>query len=425
MSEILMIVIVVLLAILLIFQLISLKDRSAVSQTLARVESLDRSIERVQKAMREDNSVSREEAARYAKLLREEVGAALKGANDTLIKTLNEIANAQRGQLEDLRKAVEQKLTSIQQQNEKKLEQMRQTVDEKLQGTLEKRLGESFKLVNERLQQVYEGLGEMKTLASGVGDLKKVLTNVKVRGTWGEIQLGNLLEQVLSPDQYEQNVATKKGSNERVEFAIKLPGRDGQEDDTVWLPVDAKFPKEDYERLIEASERADASGVEEAGRQLEARIKASAKEICDKYLHPPGTTDFAIMFLPSEGLYAEVLRRPGLVETLQRDCRVSVAGPTTLAALLNSLQMGFRTLAIQKRSSDVWMVLGAVKSEFGRFGDVIAKVKKKLQEASNVMDSASVRSRAIERKLRDVEQLPATQAKALIGIEETGDEDES
>jgi DNA recombination protein RmuC len=321
--------------------------------------------------------------------------------------------------LDELKKAVETKLTQIQTDNSAKLEEMRKTVDEKLQGTLEKRLGESFRQVSERLEQVHKGLGEMQNLAIGVGDLKKVLTNVKTRGTWGEMQLGNLLEQILTPEQYAQNVITKQGSAERVEFAIKLPGRDTHDGKTVWLPIDAKFPKEDYERLVEASERADADAVEQAAKQLELRIKAEAGDIRDKYIDPPNTTDFGILFLPTESLYAEVLRRNGLMETLQREFRVVVTGPTTLAALLNSLQMGFRTLAIEKRSSEVWAVLGAIKTEFGKFGGIIEKVQKKLQEASNVIDTAATRTRTIERKLRTVEGLPTNEATALLGEAET------
>ncbi len=366
--------------------------------------------------LREKNTGLREELAKQSRQLREEVGGSTKAVGDTLVKTLGEMSAGQDRQLDALRKVLSEKLSRLQEDNAAQLEKMRKTVDEKLQGTLERRLGESFRLVSERLEQVYQGLGEMKTLASGVGDLKKVLSNVKVRGNWGEIQLGSLLEQVLSPGQFEKNVAVRKDSNERVEFAIKLPGRDDS-DEVVWLPIDAKFPKEDYDRLIDAAEKADSDGVEEAGKQLEQRIKSSAKDICQKYLHPPATTDFGIMFLPSEGLYAEVLRRPGLIDTLQREYRVNVAGPTTLAALLNSLQMGFRTLAIQKRSSDVWLVLGAVKAEFGKFGDVIDKMKKKLSEASNVMEDASRRSRAIERKLREVEQLPTDEAQDLPGLD--------
>jgi DNA recombination protein RmuC len=301
---------------------------------------------------------------------------------------------------------------------------MRKTVEEKLEGTLERRLGESFKLVSDRLEQVHKGLGEMQSLANGVGDLKKVLSNVRVRGTWGEMQLGNLLEQILAPSQYDKNVATKADSADRVEFAVKLPGRDDADGQVVWLPIDAKFPKEDYERLVEASERADAAAVEAASGQLEVRIRAEAKAIRDKYLDPPRTTDFGILYLATEGLYAEALRRPGLFESLQRDYRVNIAGPTTLAALLNSLQMGFRTLAIQKRSGEVWTLLGAVKTEFRKFGDVIEKVQKKIQEAGNAIESAQVRSRAIERKLKKVEELPAGEsAVRLAGGEPEADED--
>jgi DNA recombination protein RmuC len=327
---------------------------------------------------------------------------------------LRRLTESNEARIEGLRAAVETKLSQIQADNSAKLEQMRQTVEEKLEKTLERRLGDSFKLVSDRLEQVHKGLGEMQALANGVGDLKKVLTNIKVRGTWGEIQLGNLLEQILIPDQFERNVATRPGSAERVEFAIKLPGRDDQDGEVVWLPIDAKFPKEDYERLVEASERADAAAVEEAGRQLETRIKAEARSIRDKYLDPPHTTDFGILYLSTEGLYAEVLRRPGLQETIQREFRVNLAGPTTLAALLNSLQMGFRTLAIQKRSSEVWTLLGAVKTEFGKFGDVIDKVQKKIQEAGNVIEGAQKRSRAIERKLRQVQELPAAETEKLL-----------
>ncbi|HEY3322240.1 MAG TPA: DNA recombination protein RmuC [Planctomycetota bacterium] len=365
---------------------------------------------------------------------REEVAAQLKAFSDSIVKSMGEMAGVQKGQMEsfggqlekltesnakkaeELRAAVEAKLLQMQTENAAKLEEMRKTVDEKLQGTLDKRLGESFKLVSERLEQVHKGLGEMQTLATGVGDLKKVLTNVKTRGTWGEMQLGNLLEQVLSPEQYAKNVATKKGDSAVVEFAVKLPGKDEMEGSTVWLPIDAKFPKESYERLVDALERADAAAAELAAKELELRIKGQAKDIRDKYLDPPNTTDFGILFLPIEGLYAEVLRRPGLVEVLQRDYRVNVTGPTTLAALLNSLQMGFRTLAIQKRSSEVWTVLGAVKTEFGKFGEFIDKLKKKLEEATSVVDSAGVRTRAIEKKLKAVQELPAPEAAKLLDV---------
>jgi DNA recombination protein RmuC len=333
--------------------------------------------------------------------------SALKESRTEQTNAFTQLSQAIEARLELLRNAVEQKLAQIQADNSTQLEQMRKTVDEKLQGTLEKRLGESFKLVSERLELVHKGLGEMQTLASGVGDLKKVLTNVKTRGTWGEMQLANLLEQVLTPDQFACNVATRPGSSERVEFAIKLPGRNEADGTQVWLPIDAKFPKEDYERLVEASEQADAAALEIAAAQLESRIRAEARSIRDKYVEPPYTTDFALLYLPVEGLYAEVLRRPGLQDALQREFRVTVTGPTVLSALLNSLQMGFRTLAIEKRSSEVWSVLAAVKSEFGKFGDVMGKVQKKLQEASNVIDSASIRTRAIERRLKDVQGLPS------------------
>lgn len=297
--------------------------------------------------------------------------------------------------------------------NEARLAEIRTTVDEKLQGTLTQRLGESFALVTERLEQVHKGLGEMQTLANGVGDLKKVLSNVKSRGGWGEVQLEKLLEQMLSPEQYECNVVTKEVSREAVEFAVKFPGRG---DTSLLLPIDAKFPVEDYHELVDAIERGDADAVETAARKLETAVRNAAKTIRDKYVNPPVTTDFAIMFLPTEGLYAEVLRRPGLPEKIQRDCQVLIAGPTTLTAILSSLQMGFRTLAIEKRSSEVWRLLEAVKSEFTRFGGVIEKVNKNLETARNHMDQLGVRSRAVTRKLRDVEELPESDAKLLLKL---------
>jgi DNA recombination protein RmuC len=297
--------------------------------------------------------------------------------------------------------------------NAKQLDQMRQTVDEKLQGTLDKRLGESFKQVSERLEQVHKGLGEMQTLATGVGDLKKVLTNVKTRGTWGEVQLGAMLEQILNPDQFASNVTTKDGG-ERVEFAIKLPGQSAHKEESVWLPIDAKFPVEDYQRLIEAQENADVDGAEVAGKQLESRVKSCAWDICEKYLNPPRTTDFGILFLPIEGLFAEVIRRPGLTEVIQRECRVVIAGPTTLWSILNSLQMGFRTLAIQQRSSEVWNLLAAVKTEWKKYGDVLEAVQTKLHQASETIEKAKVRSRAVGRKLKDVQELPVGDATNLL-----------
>ena len=399
-----------------------------------RLDVSEKGGERIERAVKEEIAGNRDEAAKQSRALREELAAALKNAGDSTVNSLGEIGKAQRGQLEsfsaqlakltesnekklgELRNTVETKLAQIQTDNAAKLEEMRKTVDEKLQGTLEKRLGDSFKLVSDRLEQVHKGLGEMQALATGVGDLKKVLTNVKTRGTWGEIQLGNLLEQILTVEQYAQNVQTKQNSSERVEFAIKLPGRDG-EGNAVWLPIDAKFPKEDYERLMEAAERADAVGVEDAAKQLEARIKLDAKNIRDKYLDPPNTTDFGILYLPTEGLYGEVLRRPGLTELLQREFRVNVAGPTTLWAILNALQMGFRTLSIQKRSGEVWSLLGAVKTEFGKFGDVIEKVQKKIQEAGNAIDSAASKTKTIQRKLKNVQELPAADSAKLLPLE--------
>lgn len=335
----------------------------------------------------------------------------------------NEMAQA----LDRIRETIETRLTDLRDRNDATLAEIRRTVDEKLQGTLEKRLGESFDRVSKRLEEVHKGLGEMQTITAGVGsDLKRVLTNVKTRGTWGEIQLGALLEQMLAPQQYQANVAPKPGSDERVEYAIRLPGREA-EDVPVWLPIDAKFPLEDYVRLVEASERADSKLAEEAGKALEVRLRACARDIRTKYVAPPHTTDFALLFLPSEGLYAEVARRPGLMEALQRDHRVAIAGPTTLAALLNSLQMGFRTLAVQQRSSEVWKVLGAVKTEFGKFGEVLAAVKKKLDEASSHIEKTETRTRAIGRKLREVEALPAPDAAGLlpeaIATEESGTDD--
>jgi DNA recombination protein RmuC len=300
--------------------------------------------------------------------------------------------------------------------NEKKLEEMRRTVDEKLQGTLEKRLGESFKLVSERLDAVHKGLGEMQTLATGVGDLKNVLTNVKVRGTWAEYQLEAILEQVLTPEQFDRNVATREGSAERVEFAIRLPGRGDDPDDCVWLPIDSKFPQEDYLRLAEAAREGDADSVAQSTKELLRSVTQSAKTISDKYLNPPQTTDFAVLYLPTEGLYAEVLRQPGLISQLQQDHRVVVSGPTTIAALLSSLRLGFRTLAIEKQASEVWQVLAAVKTEFGKFGGVLDKVKKQLATASNTIEETQTRTRVMARKLREVEQLPAGESDELLEL---------
>jgi DNA recombination protein RmuC len=361
---------------------------------------------------------------------REELAQSLATFSQTLTTQMGSVATVQNGQMDGLRKSIdenlgrvqdqqrlaaketrdtlEQRLDRLQQDNAAKLEQMRQTVDEKLQSTLEKRLSESFKQVSERLELVHKGLGEMQTLAAGVGDLKRVLSNVKTRGVFGETQLAALLEQVMAPEQYEKNVATRPGSNARVEFAIKLPGRD--DGSPVLLPIDAKFPQEDYQRLQAAQEAGDALGAEAAGKALEARVKLEARSIAEKYIAPPHTTDFALLFLPFEGLFGEVLRRPGLFDHIQREWRVTVCGPTNLLAYLNSLQMGFRTLAIQQRSSEVWKVLGTVKSEFGKFAEVLANTKRQLQTVANTIDQAEVRTRQIERKLKDVEILPGTEA---------------
>ncbi len=337
----------------------------------------------------------------------------------TTADRLAELAQRSDQKLEAIRVNVEQRLDTLRSENAAKLEQMRATVDEKLQKTLEERLGASFKQVSDRLEQVHKGLGEMQTLAVGVGDLKRVLTNVKSRGTWGEVQLETLLADLLAPSQYEKNVATRPGSRERVEFAVRFPGR-GEAGTACWLPIDAKFPLEDWQRLQEAVERADAAAVEASRRALETFFKAQAKTIRDKYVEPPHTTDFAILFVPTEGLFAEAVARPGLADALQRDFRVTLAGPTTLAAMLNSLQLGFRTLAIEKRSTEVWRVLGAVKTEFGRFGDLLAKTREKLEAVGKTLDDAGRKSTTIARKLRDVEALPEAEADRLLTGEGAG-----
>jgi DNA recombination protein RmuC len=412
--------------------------RSRLARVLDRLEAMAKDEDKLERAVREEAVQSRAEAGLQARQGREELSGSLRQFSDFLLSRMTEIATLQKEQLdifarqlatltqsneqklEKLREALEQQLKELREDNSQKLEQMRATVDEKLHDTLEKRLGESFQLVSERLELVHKGLGEMQSLASGVGDLKKVLTNVKTRGTWGEVQLGNLLEQVLvKGEQYEENVATKAGSGERVEFAIRLPGRD-REDAVVWLPIDAKFPQEDYQRLLEAQDQGNQTLVEAEARQLEVRLKAEAKNIREKYLDPPHTTDFGLLFVPTEGLYAEILRRPGLWDSLQRECRVTVVGPSNLLAFLNSLQMGFRTLAIERRSSEVWALLGAVKTEFGKFGDLLDKTQKKLQEASHTIEDAARKSRTIERKLKDVQELPAGEAAVAMLTEADG-----
>ena len=351
----------------------------------------------IEKTQNQAERSIRDEMAR----LRQEVTGNLNSFGSSVDRKTELIRSGLDSRLDSLTRSITASLQEIQAGNERKLEQMRQTVDEKLQSTLEVRLSESFRQVSERLEQVHKGLGEMQSLAVGVGDLKRVLSNVKTRGLWGEVQLGALLQELMTPDQYECNVATR-GTLERVEFAIRLPGRD-RGMPPVWLPIDAKFPVEDYRRLVEASERGDADAVDQAAKQLESRIKSCARDIAVKYIEPPLTTDFAILFLPIEGLYAEAVRRPGLAEMLQAEFRVILSGPSTLAALLNSLQMGFRTLAIQQRSSEVWELLAAVKSEISRYAGLLGQVRKKLEDAQSTIEKAETRSRSIERKLRDVE----------------------
>ena len=428
-----------LIALVLLIVLVRRKPPQLLTVIHEAIGDLNDRLDRLERAFREELARGRQEAAHGDRQAREELRYGLAQLTDSLLRRMTEVAGLQKDQLdsfsrqladltalnesklENLRQTMENRLQSMQADNTRKLEQMRIVVDEKLQSTLEKRLGDSFRQVSERLEQVYSGLGEMRTLAAGVGDLKKVLTNVKTRGTWGEIRLNQILDQILTPDQYAANVVTKHGGTERVEFAIRLPGSGPGKDEVVWLPVDAKFPQEDYQRLLDAQEAAEKEAADRALRGLEIRVKAEAKSIREKYIDPPWTTDFGIMFLPVEGLYAEVLRIPGLCDFLQREHRIVVTGPTTLAALLNSLQMGFRTLAIEQRSSEVWELLGAVKAEFGKFGDTLAKTKKKLQEATHTIDQAEVRTRAIERKLRGVEDTPLDKPLELAADEGQGD----
>ena len=432
---------IVIIALLQVFSLLRTSSRREDEARLhALREDQEKGLERLERELREELARNRrddaeeafrdrEERAQSATLLGQAVtsqighfGAAQSERLEAFARELNRFSLGLDERFERLKMTVEGRLSAIQADNASKLEEMRRTVDEKLHATLEQRLGESFKLVSDRLEQVHRGLGEMQSLAAGVGDLKRVLSNVKTRGTWGEVQLSALLEQLLTADQFAANVATRPGSGERVDFAIRLPGRgDGA---VVWLPIDAKFPIEDYQRLLDAQERGETALVEEASKAIEVRLKAEARSIRDKYVAPPHTTDFALLYLPTEGLYAEALRRPGLADTLQRDWRVSLAGPTTLAALLNSLQMGFRTLAIEQRSAEVWAVLGAVKSEFGKFGEALAHTKKKLDEASNSISKAETRTRQLSRRLREVEALPAGEAEQLIGVAEFDGEDE-
>ena len=407
------------------------------AETKARLAVLAAQGADFERDLKQDLAHARSEQSNAAKDAREELAGALARHTQAMQQLLGSMASAQaeqmkhfgerlseltkssEGRLEAIRATVEQKLEALRNDNAQKLEQMRATVDEKLQTTLEQRLGASFKQVSDRLEQVHKGLGEMQTLAVGVGDLKKVLTNVKSRGGWGEVQLGTLLSEMLSPGQYAQNVATRPGSREVVEYAVKLPGRSA-DGTPCWLPIDAKFPLEDYQRLQDAVERADVAGVEASRKALEAFFKIEARKIRDKYVEPPHTTDFAILFVPTEGLYAEAVSRTGLADTLQREFKVMLAGPMNLAALLNSLQLGFRTLAIEQRSTEVWRVLGAVKAEFLKFGEILAKTKKKLDEASNTIDDAGRKSTTIARKLRDVEALPDAEADRLLTGDDAG-----
>jgi DNA recombination protein RmuC len=379
--------------------LVTRRTRNADEILLTKIALLEGAQERGERMLREEMSRGREENASAAKTQRQELSNSLEG----------------------LRSIVDQRLRELQDDNSKQIDKMRATVDEKLQGTLEKRLGESFKLVSDRLEQVHQGLGAMRQLASDVGGLQKVLSNVKMRGGWGEVQLGALLEQVLTSDQFSRNVKVRPDTGEYVDFAIRLPGDENGA--PVWLPIDAKFPTEDYQRLLAAQEQGNVSAIEEAAKGLETQIKKSAKDICQKYISPPKTTDFALLFLPTEGLYAEAIRRIGLVEQVQRDCRVVLTGPTTLAALLNSLQMGFRTLAIQKRSGEVWNLLAAVKTEFGKFGEALASVKDKLDQAARKMDDVDQRSRVLTKKLQKVEELPSNPQPLLKNLLGEAEED--
>jgi DNA recombination protein RmuC len=407
-----------------------------------KIENLLGEIARIETAMKQEMVTNRQETGDNTQRIRAELAASLKNFGELITQTMTSAAtvqkdnffallskqseqnNATTARLDQMRDTLEKKMADLQTGNERKLDEMRATVDEKLQKTLETRLGESFKLVSERLEAVHKGLGDMQQLATGVGDLKRVLTNVKARGVLGEYQLESILEQILTLDQYGRNVKTKDGSNALVEFAIKLPGR-GDKDKSVWLPIDSKFPKEDFEALLDAYDQALPEVIEEYRKSFVKGIRKCALDISSKYVDPPNTTDFAILFLPFESLYAEVLRTPGLFESLQREHKIIITGPTTLSALLNSLQMGFRTLAIEKRSGEVWQLLGAVKTEFGNFGGILEKTQKKLQEASNVIEQAGVRSRAIEKKLRAVQELPKEDAVALIGKPNTLDLEEN
>lgn len=404
----------VVIALLLIFNIIVIILRTK-SEKGFSLYDIENQVQKVELSVRDEISRNREETSKLSREGREELNNYIKNFSDTVSNQLNKMNELQIKIAEQTRLTVEKKLTEIQNDNNQQIERMRETVDEKLSNTLEKRLGDSFKIVSERLELVHRGLGEMQNLASGVGKLEKVLSNVKTKGILGEYQLANLLEQILTPEQYSVNVKTKANSNSIVEFAVKLPGKEGK-DNSIWLPIDSKFPTEDYQVLMDAYDRADADTINETRKILINKIKLFAKDISEKYLDPPNTTDFGILFLPFEGIYAEVLRNPGLFEQIQRDYKIVITGPTTLAALLNSLQMGFRTLAIEKRSSEVWEILGAIKTEFKNFGEVLMKTKKKLEEASNVIDKAETQTRKIQRKLRGVEEIPGEESNRLLGV---------
>jgi len=422
--EIALVILLVIIAIFQILNYLSTKKNNLDNVQKNIFEKFSDITESLEDNIEDEFKRNREETAQNSKLVREEVGNSVKLLGDQLSNRIRDISDRQKDQLElveerlksltktsedkfdKLNDQVAKQLTELREKNEKKLEEMRNTVDEKLHSTLEKRLGESFKLVSDRLELVHKGLGEMQSLATGVGDLKRVLTNVKDRGTWGEIQLGTLLEQILTKEQYEKNVKTKEGSNAVVEFAIKLPGKNELKTENVWLPIDAKFPLEDYQRLVDAREKADLIMIAESTKKLEREIKEAAKDISTKYLDPPNTTDFAFMFLPIESLYAEILSIPGLFDTIQREYKVIIAGPTNFVAVLNSLQMGFKTLVIEKRSSEVWKLLSIVKTEFSKFGDILDSTQRKLDLASKSIGDASRKTRTIERKLQDVHELP-------------------
>ena len=454
------IILLLIIIVLMSYRAMHTKDDELLTSLKYKMDGLSGEVSRIETGVKNEIANNRSENVQMARHAREEMSRSLHSFGELISKSTKSTSDLQRYQLETfsnslngltrsleqklketteantnnskeartelrealeiMRETIEKKITELQSGNEKKLDEMRATVDEKLQTTLEKRLGESFKLVSERLEAVHKGLGDMQQLATGVGDLKKVLTNVKTRGVLGEYQLENLLEQLFTADQYSKNVKTKVGSNALVEFAIKMPGR---EDNTMWLPIDSKFPKEDFELLMHAYDGGIPEQIEECRRSFVKGIRKSAMDISGKYIDPPNTTDFAILFLPFESLYAEVLRTPGLFESIQREYRINIAGPTTLSAFLSSLQMGFRTLAIEKRSSEVWDLLAAVKTQFGHFGTVLEKTQKKLQEANNVMDEASKRSRVIERKLKDVQELPQEHSLLLLGEVDHDDHD--